>query len=196
MVERGEVTGLVLAGGRGSRMGGADKGLERLDGEPLVQHALRRLAPQVGAVMINANRNRERYAQFGVPLLADEDGEFSGPLAGFVAGLAHCSTEWLVTVPCDSPRFPLDLVERLGRAIGTAQVAVACTTEGGKRQRQSVFCLIRREARRGIEAYLASGGRKIEGWFDQAGCIDVMFDDADAFYNANTIEELRRLGPA
>ncbi len=196
MIARTDITGLVLAGGRGSRMGGVDKGLELLDGQPLVQHALHRLAPQVGPMLINANRNRERYASFGVPVVADADASFSGPLAGFVAGLAGCATDWLVTVPCDTPRFPLDLVERLARAIGTAAVAVVTTIEDGRRQRQSVFCLIRRDARPGIEDYLAGGGRKVEGWFDRAGCVDVVFEEPDAFFNANTIDELRRLGPA
>ncbi|HUL66117.1 MAG TPA: molybdenum cofactor guanylyltransferase MobA [Burkholderiaceae bacterium] len=195
MTTRNDVTGLVLAGGRGSRMGGVDKGLQLLDGVPLVQHALRRLAPQVASLMINANRNLEVYAQFGVPVWPDAESDFAGPLAGFVAGLAHCATEWLVTVPCDTPRFPLDLVERMTKSVGTARVAVACTTEEGAVQRQPVFCLMRRDTRADIVAYLAGGGRKIDTWFDREGCVDVLFEDADAFYNANTAEELRRLGP-
>lgn len=190
-----DVTGLVLAGGRGSRMGGVDKGLQMLDGVPLVQHALHRLAPQVGSLMINANRNLETYARFGLPVWPDADGDFAGPLAGFVAGLSHCATEWLVTVPCDTPRFPLDLVERLRTAVGPAMVAVACTIEDGAMQRQPVFCLMRRAAQAEIVAYLAGGGRKIDGWFKRERCVDVSFEHADAFYNANTLEELRRLGP-
>src|SRR5215471_3975602 len=195
MNARNDVTGLVLAGGRGSRMGGVDKGLQLLDGLPLVQHALRRLALQVGSLMINANRNLDVYAQFGMPVWPDADAEFAGPLAGFVAGLAHCATDWLVTVPCDTPRFPVDLVERMTRSVGTARVAVACTTEEGTMQRQPVFCLLRRDTHADIVAYLASGGRKIDTWFNRESCVDVLFEDADAFYNANTVEELRRLGP-
>ena len=190
------VTGLVLAGGRGSRMGGVDKGLQLLDGVPLIEHALRRLTPQVDAMMINANRNLETYARFGLPVWPDADAEFAGPLAGFVAGLTHCTTEWMVTVPCDTPRFPLDLVERLMDVVGDAGAAVACTLEDGVTQRQPVFCLMRRAARTQIEAYLAGGGRRIDGWFKDARCVDVLFEDAGAFFNANTIEELRRLGPA
>ncbi|HTT09478.1 MAG TPA: molybdenum cofactor guanylyltransferase MobA [Burkholderiaceae bacterium] len=196
MTARDDVTGLVLAGGRGSRMGGVDKGLQMLDGTPLVQHALHRLAPQVGALMINANRNLETYARFGFPVRPDADADFAGPLAGFVAGLAHCATDWLVTVPCDTPRFPLDLVDRLLASVGSATVAVACSLEDGVQRRQPVFCLMRRTAHADIVTYLAGGGRKIDGWFKQAHCVDVLFDHADAFFNANTIEELRRLGPA
>jgi molybdopterin-guanine dinucleotide biosynthesis protein A len=195
MTARNDVTGLVLAGGRGSRMGGVDKGLQLLDGVPLVQHALRRLAPQVGSLMINANRNLDVYAQFGMPVWPDADADFAGPLAGFVAGLAHCATDWLVTVPCDTPRFPVDLVERMKRSVGTARVAVACTNEDGAVQRQSVFCLLQRDTHADIVAYLAGGGRKIDTWFNRVHCVDVRFEDADAFYNANTVEELRRLGP-
>ena len=190
------VTGLVLAGGRGSRMGGVDKGLQLLDGVPLVQHALDRLAPQVAALMINANRNLASYAQFGLPVWPDADGDFAGPLAGFVAGLAHCTTDWLATVPCDTPRFPLDLVARLLAAATDATVAVACTLEDGFMQRQPVFCLVRRMAHMSLVDYLAGGGRKIDGWFKREPCVDVLFEDADAFFNANTLEELRRLGPA
>jgi molybdopterin-guanine dinucleotide biosynthesis protein A len=190
-----DVTGLVLAGGRGSRMGGVDKGLQLLDGVPLVQHALHRLAPQVGPLMINANRNRDTYAQFGVPVWPDAEDDFAGPLAGFVAGLAHCATEWLVTVPCDTPRFPLDLVEHLMTSVGSATVAVACTKEEGAIQRQPVFCLMRRTVHTRIVAYLAGGGRRIDRWFEREASADVLFEDADAFFNANTLEELRRLGP-
>jgi molybdopterin-guanine dinucleotide biosynthesis protein A len=193
---RDMVTGLVLAGGRGSRMGGVDRGLQMLDGVPLVEHAARRLAPQVGALMINANRNLDTYARFGFPVCPDADREFAGPLAGFVAGLARCASDWLATVPCDTPRFPVDLVERLLAAVGTASVAVACTRENGVTQRQPVFCLLRRTVHADIVAYLAGGGRKIDGWFKQENCVDVLFEDVDAFFNANTLEELRRLGPA
>ena len=194
MNARNDVTGLVLAGGRGSRMGGVDKGLQMLDGEPLVQHALRRLTPQVAAVMINANRHQETYVQFGLPVWPDADADFAGPLAGFLAGLSHCETEWLVTVPCDSPRFPLDFVARLANAVGDARAAVVVTEEAGVRQRQPVFCLMRRSLQADLAAYLAGGGRKIERWLESQGCVDVLFDDLDAFFNANTINELRQLG--
>ncbi|MBS0449133.1 MAG: molybdenum cofactor guanylyltransferase MobA [Proteobacteria bacterium] len=191
-----DVTGLVLAGGRGSRMGGVDKGLQSLDGEPLVAHALRRLAPQVDRMMINANRHLDLYAGYRVPVWPDADTEFAGPLAGFLAGLAHAETDWLVTVPCDTPRFPLDFVARLQAAVGTARAAVVVTEEEGRLQRQPVFCLLQRTLHADLAAYLAEGGRKIDRWLDRVGCVDVRFDDADAFVNANTLDELRRLGDA
>ena len=196
MIGREGITGLVLAGGRGSRMGGVDKGLQTLDGLPLVQHALERLAPQVARLMINANRNLDAYGRFGIPVWPDADASFAGPLAGFLAGLQRCETEWLVTVPCDSPRFPLDLVARLASAVGDASLAVTVTASNSHRQRQPVFCLLRRAVQGDLADFLAQGGRKVEDWFGRNACVDVPFDDADAFFNANTIEELRQLGQA
>lgn len=196
MIQPEQITALILAGGRGSRMGGVDKGLQTLDGEPLVQHALRRIAPQVGAVMISANRHAEVYRSYGLPVLADADTDYPGPLAGFLAGLTHCRTDWMVTVPCDTPRFPEDLVATLAAAAGGARAVVAVTEEAGERQRQSVFCLLRADLRVELAAYLAEGERKIERWLERQGCVDVLFDDAGAFFNANTIDELRRLGGA
>jgi molybdenum cofactor guanylyltransferase len=196
MIHRDEITGLVLTGGRGSRMGGIDKGLQLLDGEPLVQHALRRLAPQVGAAIVNANRHLDIYASFGVPVWSDAEADFPGPLAGFLAGMTHCRTEWLVTVPCDTPRFPTDFVHRLADAVGDGSAAVVVTETEGARQRQPVFCLVRRTLQHDLAAYLGNGGRKIDDWLERHGCVDVLFEDADAFFNANTLDELRQLGKA
>jgi molybdopterin-guanine dinucleotide biosynthesis protein A len=194
MIDRHDITGLVLAGGRGSRMGGVDKGLQTLEGRPLVELVLQRLSPQVGGVMINANRHLNVYEALGHPVWPDASDDFAGPLAGFLAGLSHCATPWLVTVPCDTPRFPVDLVERLAAAIGTARVAVVVTDEGGVSRRQPVFSLLRRDLRDELASYLAQGGRKIDSWLDQQGCADVRFEDPATFFNANTIEELRQLG--
>lgn len=196
MIQRDQITALILAGGRGSRMGGVDKGLQLLDGEPLVQHAMRRIAPQAGSVMISANRHAEVYRGYGVPVLPDADTDYPGPLAGFLAGLDHCRTAWLVTVPCDTPRFPADLVAALTAGVGEAPAAVAVTKESGELRRQSVFCLLRADVRADLIDYMASGGRKVERWLEHLGCVDVPFDDADAFFNANTPDELRRLGSA
>jgi molybdenum cofactor guanylyltransferase len=192
-MELGDITGLVLAGGRGSRMGGVDKGLQTLNGVPLVQHALQRLAPQVGPLMVNANRHLDTYAGFGVPVWPDEPADYAGPLAGFLAGLAHCETPWLATVPCDTPRFPLDLVARLATGLGDAALAIATTSEGAVVQRQPVFCLMNRALKQDLEAFIAEGGRKIEHWLARHRCADVLFDDAAAFFNANTAGELRGL---
>jgi molybdenum cofactor guanylyltransferase len=175
-------------------MGGVDKGLESLEGQPLVQHALHRLGPQVGQLMINANRNLDAYASFGVPVCVDDDDKFAGPLAGVLAGLGQCETDWMVTVPCDSPQFPKDLVSRLCDALDDASIAIAVTSQRGIRQRQPVFSLLRRELRGDLAVYLGGGGRKIEPWLDQNGCKDVLFDDEAEFFNANTVAELRQLG--
>jgi molybdopterin-guanine dinucleotide biosynthesis protein A len=190
-----QITGLVLAGGRGSRMGGVDKGLQAHQGQPLALHALRRLQPQVGAVMINANRHLETYQAMGVPVWPDALADYPGPLAGFLAGLDHGGTPYLVTVPCDTPLFPLDLVERLARGLveADAELAIAVSPEAGEWRRQPVFCLMRRTLRDSLAAFVAGGQRKIERWCDQHRCADVRFDEAGAFFNANTPEELQRL---
>src|SRR3954468_21586075 len=120
-IETGDITGVILAGGRGSRMGGVDKGLQNFNGMPLALHTLMRLQPQVGHVLINANRNLGAYESFGVPVWPDVLADFAGPLAGFLAGLENCETPWLVTVPCDTPLFPADLVERLAQAADEQQ---------------------------------------------------------------------------
>ena len=140
-----DIAGIVLAGGRGSRMGGVDKGLQRHGGLALAEHALNRLRPQVGQVMLNANRNLGTYSAMGAPVWPDALPDQPGPLAGFLAGLDHCATDYLVTVPCDSPNFPLDLVARLSAALTleAADVAIAATLEGGAVQPQPVFCLMR-----------------------------------------------------
>ena len=195
MIDPQHITGLVLAGGRGSRMGGVDKGLQQHAGVPLALHALRRLAPQVGPVMINANRNLEAYAAFGVPVWPDAVPDYAGPLAGFLAGLAHCDTPYLVTVPCDSPLFPDDLVQRLATALteADAEIAMAATHEAGALQVQPVFCLMKTGLRESLLRFTQSGQRKIDKWTALHRCIEVPFDDALAFANANTVDELKQL---
>ncbi|MDM4767447.1 molybdenum cofactor guanylyltransferase MobA [Pelomonas sp. SE-A7] len=191
---RDQITGLVLAGGRGSRMGGVDKGLQLLGGQPLALNALRRLAPQVGALMVNANRCLETYERFGFPVCSDADSSFQGPLAGFVAGLVHCATPYLATVPCDCPGFPADLVERLvaGLSAADAEIAIAVTRDAdGSLQRQPVFSLMKVSLRPGLEQYMADGGRRIERWALEQRCAEVIFDDAKAFRNLNTLDELQ-----
>ena len=202
-IDRSEITGLVLAGGRGSRMGGVDKGLQVWAGKPLALHAAERLEPQVGALLFNANRNLDRYAAFGWPVVPDARAEpstdgpadYSGPLAGMLAGLHACRTAYLVTVPCDSPLFPVDLVHRLAQALQSsdAQIAVAATLENGQPQPQPVFCLITATLRDSLAAYLQSGQRKIDRWAVQQRCAQVVFDQADAFFNANTVIDLLHL---
>lgn len=189
MIAREDITGIVLAGGRGRRMGGVDKGLVELEGRPLVAHVLARLVPQVGALLINANQNPERYAGFGHPVVADAVGGFAGPLAGLHAGLLSTRTPFAVTVPCDSPFLPTDLVARLGAALaaGEAQLAVARTFD----QPHPVFALVRRDLLADLSAFLDAGGRKIDAWYAALRTVEVAFDDeAEAFRNINTAAEL------
>lgn len=191
------ITGLVLAGGRGSRMGGVDKGLQAHRGQPLAAHALARLAPQVGPLAVNANRHAETYAALGWPVWPDALADFPGPLAGFLAGLARCTTPWLVTVPCDTPGFPPDLVARLAAGLDSdgAALAIAATREHGVLQPHPVFCLLRRDLADDLSAFLHSGQRSILRWTARHRCATVVFDDAAAFTNANTLDDLQRLPP-
>jgi molybdopterin-guanine dinucleotide biosynthesis protein A len=193
-IPREQITGLILAGGRGSRMGGVDKGLQTWNGLPLAMHALLRLQPQVGELMINANRNLGAYESMGVPVWPDALPDHPGPLAGFLSGLEHCETPYLVTVPCDSPVFPLDLVERLAAALeaADAEVAMAATVEDGRLQVQPVFCLLRASLMESLVAATQAGERKIDRWTGQHRCVTVPFEDTAAFFNANTLDDLRR----
>ena len=195
MIERNQITGLILAGGRGSRMGGVDKGLQSHHGMPLAMHALLRLAPQVGEVMINANRNLGAYESMGVPVWPDALPDYAGPLAGFLAGLERCETPYLVTIPCDSPLFPDDLVARLAQALeaNDAEIAMAATREGASLQVQPVFCLMKAEVMESLVRFTQDGQRKIDRWTALHRVVEVPFDDAQAFANANTLAELRQL---
>ncbi|MEO7116558.1 MAG: molybdenum cofactor guanylyltransferase MobA [Caldimonas sp.] len=194
MIDSNDITGLILAGGRGSRMGGIDKGLQTHAGIPLAMHALLRLSPQVGAVMINANRNLGAYESMGVPVWPDALADYPGPLAGFLAGLEHCETPYLVTVPCDSPLFPDDLVARLIAAVDDdIDLAMAATREDGELRLQPVFCLMRASVMEGLIQFTSSGQRKIDAWTATLRTVVVEFDDAAAFVNANTTAELQGL---
>jgi molybdenum cofactor guanylyltransferase len=183
------ISGVILAGGLGRRMGGVDKGLQPLHGKAMVEHVLARLAPQVDDIVINANQNLERYAAFGHRVVSDRVGGFAGPLAGLHAGLDAISQPLAVTVPCDSPFLPADLVARLKSRLGANDLAVAKTGD----QPHPVFALVRRSVARNLETYLAGGGRKIDAWYASLKVVEVNFDDeADAFRNINTLEELGR----
>jgi molybdenum cofactor guanylyltransferase len=188
------ITGLILAGGRGSRMGLVDKGLQTLQGKTMVAHVLARLSPQVAGVLINANQNQTRYQNFGWPVIGDVIDGFAGPLAGMHSGMQHCQTDYLLSVPCDSPFLPLDLVSRLLAAMQQqkTEVAVATTLENGHAQVQPVFCLMKTTLLPHLAGYLAQGGRKIDAWYRDLPVARVMFDDLDAFRNLNTLEELQQ----
>jgi molybdenum cofactor guanylyltransferase len=203
-VDKNLITGIVLAGGRGSRMGGIDKGLQLYNDTPLAKHAIQRLQPQVGNLLINANRNLEIYKIWGSDVNAEVivDGlvDFAGPLAGFLVGLQQCKTPFLMTVPCDTPRFPSNLVARLSDALvqNNADIAmVSSPDEEGVMRHQPVFCLMKRELLESLKVFTDADGRKIGAWAAQQKLVRVNFnevhDDPKAFYNANTLEDLQQL---
>ena len=184
-----EVTGLVLAGGQGRRMGSVDKGLQRLRGRSMVEWVIERLRPQVSDILVNANQHISEYEAFGHPVVADRITGFAGPLAGLHAGLSVASKPLVATVPCDSPFLPLDLIKRLdnARAAANADIAVAKTFD----QSHPVFALVRRAVLPHLTSFLGSGGRKIDAWYATLAIVEVPFDDeVDAFSNINTRGEL------
>lgn len=204
MIPAQDITGLILAGGRGSRMGGVDKGLQNFNGMPLALHTLMRLQLQVGTVMINANRNLSAYESFGAEVWPDVLADYAGPLAGFLTGLERCETPYMVTVPCDTPRFPLDLVSRLAAALERegAEIAMAAGPERDEQgqlkvRTQPVFCLLKVELLESLVKFTQGGGRKIDAWTAQHSTVVVPFDQAGddplAFANANTLVELKQL---
>jgi len=206
LIDPQDITGLILAGGRGSRMGGVDKGLQTFNGMPLALHTLARLqmGGGVGHVMINANRNLAAYESFGASVWPDGLADYAGPLAGFLTGLERCETPYLVTVPCDTPLLPLDLVPRLAQALHAqdAEIAMAAAPEiskdGSVRVRtQPVFCLLRVELLENLMQFTQGGGRKIDAWTALHKTVIVPFDlpgdSPQAFFNANTLAELRQL---
>jgi molybdenum cofactor guanylyltransferase len=190
-----EVTGVVLAGGRGSRMGGTDKGLIELAGRPLIEHVLEALEPQVGSILINANRNPARYARYGHPVVGDAMKGFQGPLAGFAAGMAAARTPWVLTVPCDSPRVPPDLLARLAQALGTQAAQMAVARDGDRLQ--PVYALLPVTLSVSLDRFLAAGGRKTDKWFAQHRYATADFSDCgEVFANLNTPEDRRGLARA
>lgn len=187
-----KITALILAGGRGSRMGSVDKGLQLFNGKPMVAQVLERLAPQVNEVIINANRSLDAYTAFGHRVIPDVIDGFVGPLAGLQVGLLHATHPLVVTAPCDSPFLPLDLVARLLAALqnNQADLAVAKTFE----QVHPVFCLVKRDLEPHLRSFLETGQRKIDKWYETLNVVEVSFDDVEsAFMNINTREELNRL---
>lgn len=191
---RATITGVVLAGGLGRRMGadgpGDDKGLRPFRGRPLAAHAIERLAPQVATLLVSANRNLERWRAFGVPVVTDRVDGFAGPLAGLHAAMSVAGTPWLATAPCDAPFVPTDLVARLARgaAASQARIAIARTAQ----RTQPVFMIVERELVGELGAFLGRGGRRVDEWAGALHAVEVAFDDADAFRNLNTPEDVAR----
>jgi len=183
------LTGLILAGGQGRRMGGVDKGLQLLRGRPMVEWVLERLKPQVTEVVINANQHEADYARYGYRVVSDEIGGFAGPLAGLHAGLKVNVHPFLVTAPCDSPFLPRDLVSRLHAALVAQHADLAVAKTGD--QPHPVFALVRAALSTHLAGFLEAGGRKIDGWYAALQVVEVPFDDqAEAFSNINTRDEL------
>lgn len=197
---REQITGLLLAGGRGMRMGGADKGLQMLHGEPLAVHVLRRLAPQTGALLISANRHPETYAALGAPygatVVADTLDGFPGPLAGLLAGLRAAGTSHVLSAPCDSPWLSTELAARLANALSSnaADIATAVTSgPHGEVSPHPVFALLRTSLADDLSAFLEAGERKVRAWYARHKTVEVVFTDERAFYNINSLQELADL---
>ena len=204
MIHTHEITAIVLAGGQGSRMGGVDKGLQNFNGTPLALHTVLRLQMQAGGLvgdwMVNANRNLSAYEAFGAPVWPDSLSGYAGPLAGFLTGLERCETPYLLTVPCDTPLFPLDLAQRLAQAFDDDRTEIAMVSApeaDGQLRPQPVFCLLRVSLLESLTAFTQAGGRKIDRWTAQHTTVQVPFDqpgdDPRAFCNANTLHELHAL---
>ncbi|WP_144108820.1 molybdenum cofactor guanylyltransferase MobA [Paraburkholderia sp. BCC1886] len=197
---REHITGLLLAGGRGTRMGGVDKGLQTLHGEPLAGHVLKRLAPQVGALLISANRHADIYAELGAPfganVVADTLPDYPGPLAGLLTGLRAAATPYLLSAPCDTPGLPADLASRLAEALqaSNADIATAVTVDAhGQRSLHPVFALVRIGLADDLSAFLDAGERRVRAWYARHTTVEVVFTDERAFYNANSLQELADL---
>ena len=196
MLSQEDVTGLVLSGGRGQRMGGIDKGLQILHGRPLFLHAVERLQPQTASILVSANRHLHIYEKAGFPVVSDDVANaFAGPLAGFLAGLMHCQTPFMVTVPCDCPFYPATLVPELKTALlqNDADIAIAVTGLEAPFSPQPVFCLMRRQLQPHLSAFLQSGQRKIDHWFSGLKVAHAHFENEADFYNINTAEALQKL---
>jgi molybdopterin-guanine dinucleotide biosynthesis protein A len=186
-----DVTALVLAGGLARRMGGEDKGLVDLAGRPMIEFVLDALRPQVGRVLINANRNLERYASYGHTVIPDRHQGFLGPLAGVLSGLEESGSRYLLTAPCDAPLIPGDLASRLRRACRESGADLAVASDG--KRLQPVFMLLESRLRPGLEAFLAAGGRKIDAWFQSLNCAVVdLGDRPECFININDPDERQR----
>jgi molybdenum cofactor guanylyltransferase len=199
-IPREHITGLLLAGGRGMRMGGVDKGLQMLHGEPLALHVMRRLAPQTATILISANRNAQRYEELGAPfrasVIADTLPDFPGPLAGLLAGLRAAHTPFVLTAACDTPDFPADLAERLATQLEAshAEVATVTTTNAeGNTSIHPVFALVSTSLADDLEGFLQAGERRVRTWYARHKTVEVAFPDERTFYNINSLQELAAL---
>lgn len=186
---KSDVTGVILAGGQARRMGGQDKGLVMLDGKPMVEIIIDVFKPQTAKLLINANRNHDRYSQYGLELVADELSGYCGPLAGMASALKAINTDYMVTAPCDSPFIPLDLVQRLADALENKSTEISVAHDGERIQ--PVFCMLKKTLLQSLTDYLAAGERKIDRWFKQHDFAIADFSDKpETFDNINTLEDV------
>ncbi|MGB5224777.1 MAG: molybdenum cofactor guanylyltransferase MobA [Arenicellales bacterium] len=189
--EKNNITAVVLAGGRGRRLGGQDKGLMDLDGKPLIEHILELVTPQVSAVIINANRNQQVYADLGHPVISDNMADYQGPLAGFAVALAACNTDYIMTLPCDGPYVPVDLVSRLSAAMKDNDAELAVAYDG--QRMQPVYALIPSSLLGSLQEFLDAGDRKIDLWYARHNTALADFSDViDTFFNINTEDDLSK----
>ncbi len=192
IVQPTEITAVILAGGRGRRMGGKDKGLVKLNGAPLIEHVLSAVSPQVGQLVINANRNIEEYQRYGFPVVSDAMADYQGPLAGFASTMAAAETDYIVTIPCDSPLPPADLVQRLVHALQSENAELAVAHDGERLQ--PVFALIQVSLLPSLQEFLQRGDRKIDLWYAQHKMAKADFSDTpETFLNINTPVDQQQL---
>ena len=189
MIDRDRITGIILCGGAGSRLGGRDKPLEELDGTPLVEHVRWRLLPQVGRIVISCNRNADRYARWGDATVSDHQPGL-GPLAGILAGMNATTSEYLFVCPGDAPFMPDDLVPQLTTALHRHDAEIAIPNDGTRRQ--PLFMLILRSLAPALRAYVDAGGRDVHGFVEQRCCVEVnLASQADAFANVNDLADMQ-----
>ena len=191
--ESDNITAVILAGGRGSRLGGQDKGLLEFAGRPIIEHILEAISPQAGAIIINANRNLQHYNKYGFPVISDEMDDYQGPLAGFAAALAASSTDYIMTIPCDGPFVPADLITRMSRTMKDSQAELVVAHDG--QRMQPVYALIPCALETSLQQFLDSGDRKIDRWYALHNTALADFSDiADTFFNINTDDDRRQAG--
>jgi len=186
------ITAVILAGGKGRRMDGNDKGLVELSNRPLIEHVIDAIEPQVEKIIVNANRNHEKYAHYGYPVISDTLDDYQGPLAGFYSAMKQSTTSHIVTLPCDGPLLPGDLVERLIDALADNNAEIAVVHDGDRMQ--PVYSLIPATLTDSLNAFLDSGERKIDLWYKQHRVALADYSDCpEAFRNINTAEQRDKL---
>ena len=190
-----QIDAVILAGGMARRMGGKDKGLVELNSQPMIKHAIDRIKPQVNQILINANRNQSRYAEFGYPVISDEDTGYLGPLAGMIAAMGNTQADYLLVVPCDCPLLPTDLVSRMLAQVESQDAELAVASDG--KREQPVILLLKPSLRDSMKAFLDAGERKIDFWYAKHNCVVTDFSDQpNAFVNVNTPEQKQQLAEA